>query len=112
MIRFAIIFFVVISALAGKIQLQDVSCKQISCNSTSITNGNPSAQNPIIFQDSYIDNQDTNDLDVFGAVSDLPDSSRFFKYSETRIFIPFLPALQLIQIGEHLLDLPPPSLSI
>lgn len=109
---FATIIFVLIFVLAEKSQSQDILQKQIACNSISITNRNLPAQIPIILQDLYYDGQDTNDLDSFVAVSDLPDSYYIFQYSEIRSFAPVLPAQRLIQIGEFLLNLPPPSLSI
>jgi hypothetical protein len=110
--QFATIVFVLIFALAGKSQSQDLLCKQISCNSLSIANKISIAQKPVIFQDFYLDGQETNDLDGFNSFSVLPGLYHFFQHFEISSFKAASQPQQIIQIGELLLDLPPPSFSV
>ncbi len=109
--QFATIIFVLIFALAGNSQSQDFSHNIAGCNSVKFTNGSPSSQNPIIFEDFFYDGQDTNDIYGFDAVSVLPGLYHFFQYFEISSFKAATQSQQNIQIGELLLDLPPPLLS-
>jgi hypothetical protein len=97
--------------LAGNSQSQDFSHNKISCNSISFKNGDQTCQNPIVCEDLYFDGQETNDLDGFDAVSVLPGLYHFFQYFEISSFKAATHSQQNIQIGELLLDLPPPLLS-
>ncbi len=110
--KLATILFVLIFALAGHSQSQEFPQNNIGCNSTSFTIGSPYCQNPIIFEDYYYDGQDTNEIDGFDAVSILPGSHPISYYSEIKGIVTVFPSQLLIQVGELLLDLPPPSLSV
>jgi hypothetical protein len=106
------ILIVLILVLAEKSHSQDILPKQIGCNSISLINRNLPSQTPISLQDFYYDGQDTNDLDGFGAISDLYDLHHIIQHSEIICFPNVLPAKQLNLLSELLLDLPPPSLSV
>jgi len=110
--QFVTIIFVLIFALAGRSQSQDFSYKQINCNTTFFANRNLSCQNPILFLNDCFDVQDTNDLDGFDSVIILSGTHCNFEYFEIKIAPAILPRLRLLQVGELLLDLPPPLLSV
>ncbi|HRX11382.1 MAG TPA: hypothetical protein P5210_07030 [Draconibacterium sp.] len=109
--QFATIVFVLIFALAGKSQSQDFSHNIAGCTCVKFTNGSPSSQNPIIFEDFFYDGQDTNDIYGFDAVSVLPVLYHFFQHFEISGYEAATQSHQNIQIGELLLDLPPPLLT-
>lgn len=109
--QFTTIIFVLIFALAGKSQSQDFSQNIAGCTCVKFTNGSPSSQNPVIFEDFFYDGQDTNDIYGFDAVSVLPGLYHFFQHFEISSFKAATHSQQNIQIGELLLDLPPPLLS-
>lgn len=110
--QFAIIVFVLVLALAGKSKVQNISYKQIGCNSILAVNENSVYKNAIIFQDNFFDEQDTNDFDGFDCVFVLPDSNYNSQQYEIKSVAAVLLRLQLIYVGELLLDLPPPLLSV
>ena len=110
--QFTFIFFVLIFALAGKSQSQDLSGNRMSCNSVFVVSDNTSGENPALFQDQYFDVQDSNDFGSFDADYVLPDSQIYHHHSEIETVFTVLPGLQSILLTELLLDLPPPSLSV
>jgi len=110
--QFTIILFFLSFVLAGSSQSQALSNKQINCNLNFVSNDNSSNQNALFLQDDYFDIQDSNDYGSFDSGFILPDSHNYSQHSEIEIVADVLPPLQLNQVGELLLDLPPPSLSI
>jgi hypothetical protein len=110
--QFAIILLVLIFALAGKSQNQNFTQEIKKCGSVSFINGNQTCENPIIGEDFCYDGQETNDMDGFDAVCVLPDLYHLFQFTEIKKFATVFSTKQLIQVGELLLDLPPPSLSV
>ena len=106
--QFAIILFVLIFTLAGKSQVSNYLDTTIGCNLFFVSNENSFFQNTLFFDNDFFDGPELNDLN---CIFNFSGDSRFFGHFTIKIVPDVLPPLQLIQVGELHLDLPPPVLS-
>jgi hypothetical protein len=109
---FTIIVCVLFFALAGRSQVQKNLHQQNSCSSVLAVNENSFRPNTVISQDNFFDEQDSNDFDEFDCVIISPDSNFNSPQFEIKDIVIIIPRLHLIHVGELLLDLPPPLLSV
>jgi hypothetical protein len=109
--QFATILFVLIFAMAGNSQVNNYTNTSAGYNLLFVSNENPPYQNPLFFENDFFDEQELNDLDCFDCVFIFYANSECFEHFKIKIVADVLPPLQIIQVGELHLDLPPPVLS-
>ncbi len=110
--KLGFIFFILVLALAGNSQMQKTVHEQINLNSNFAFKEKPTFKNTFLSQNSLFDIQDTNDLDGFDCVLDFQNTQNNVQYFEIKSVPAVIMRLQLIQVSELLLDLPPPLLSV